>query len=138
MNETGAGCGLVGFIALLYVVVQIIIFVFRIAAITLISLLGLVLIAIIPFAIAFVFFKTFVAMRNNDFELTRAIILPSLTVLTGASIGFSTLLGLSNPWIIAALVGSSVPLVSFLLYPPINRRRLIRKYREGEQDLIKP
>ncbi|MGK7886036.1 MAG: hypothetical protein AB4057_15615 [Crocosphaera sp.] len=139
MGETGGGCAiLVGIVMLIYVVIWIVIWVFKIFFITLISLSGILVMAIIPAVIAFVIFKTFMAMKNNDFEQTRAIILPSLTVLTGASIGFSALFGLSNPWVVASLVGSSVPLVGLLLYPPINRRRLIRKYREGEQDLIEP
>ncbi len=139
MSESGGGClGLFAILMVIYLVIRIIIWLFKIFSITVILLLGIGLMAIIPIAIGLIFFKTFMAMKNNDFEKTRAIILPSLTVLTGASIGFSALFGLSNPWVVAALVGSSVPLVSLLLYPPINRRRLIRKYREGEQDLIEP
>ncbi|HEY9701129.1 MAG TPA: hypothetical protein V6C58_01710, partial [Allocoleopsis sp.] len=70
----------------------------------------------------------------NNFELTRAIVLPSLTLLTGGTIGFIAL-GFTHLWVVITLVSSSIPLISLLIYPPIKRYQLIKKYQEGEKHL---
>lgn len=58
-----------------------------------------------------------------------------LTCLAGASMGWLHLVGINN-YAILSLTGSSVPLVSMLIYPQIQHRNLIARYRREKQDLI--
>jgi hypothetical protein len=37
-----------------------------------------------------------------------------------------------------ALNGTSLPALFMLVYPPLKRRKLIAKYRQSEESLIKP
>jgi len=97
-------------------------------------------ILIIPSFIFYVFFKTIQAFYKNNFKYKRAIIIPILTLFTGGSLGF-VVFGGTNILAIIALASSSVPLViSLLIHPPLNRRRLIKQYQEqeNEQNLINP
>ena len=63
-----------------------------------------------------------------------------LTAGLGNSSGILYIAGLTNPYILIlfALTGTSVPALSMLLYPPLKRRKLIAKYRQSEESLIKP
>jgi hypothetical protein len=45
---------------------------------------------------------------------------------------------LLNPFILLALTGTSLPALSMLLYSPLKQRKLIAKYRQSEESLIKP
>ena len=62
----------------------------------------------------------------------------TLTVGLGTSLGIGCIVGLLNPYILLALAGTGIPLVTWLSYPPLKRYRLIAKYRKSEQRLIKP
>ncbi|WP_190240802.1 hypothetical protein [Nostoc sp. 'Peltigera membranacea cyanobiont' 210A] len=46
--------------------------------------------------------------------------------------------GFLNPFILLALTGTSLPTLSMLLYSPLKTRKLITKYRQSEESLIKP
>ena len=61
-----------------------------------------------------------------------------LTAGLGNSLGILYIAGLTNPYILFALTGTSLPALSMLLYPPLKRRKLIAKYRQSEESLIKP
>ncbi|MFN5064541.1 MAG: serine/threonine protein kinase [Aphanizomenon sp.] len=54
-----------------------------------------------------------------------------ISVATGIIIGFNT-------FILLALTGTSLPALFMLVYPPLQRRKLIAKYRQSEESLIKP
>jgi hypothetical protein len=43
-----------------------------------------------------------------------------------------------NSFILLALTGTGLPTLFMLLYPPLKRRKLIAKYRQSEESLIKP
>ena len=144
MEKFKAGCGCLFLMAvlsplisliikfLLEILVSLVIWVAKILSITLLSLGGIALVLLLVTLMIWVFVQTFQAMRAKDFDLVRAIILPLLTGSTGVCLGLSIQLGLSNFWVIAALGASSISLITLLLYPPLNRRRLIRKYRQRE------
>ena len=55
----------------------------------------------------------------------------------GISVGTGTIIGF-NSFILLALNGTSLPALFMLLYPPLKRRKLIAKYRQSEESLIKP
>lgn len=61
-----------------------------------------------------------------------------LTLGFGASVGTGIIAGFLNPLILLALTGTSLPTLSMLLYSPLKTRRLITKYRQCEESLIKP
>ena len=54
------------------------------------------------------------------------------------SVGTGTIIGFLNPLVLLALTGTSLPALFMLLYPPLKRRKLIAKYRQSEESLIKP
>jgi len=56
----------------------------------------------------------------------------------GISLGISFTVGLLNPLIILALAGTGLPLATIIFYPILNRRRIIAKYQQSQQHLIKP
>jgi hypothetical protein len=55
----------------------------------------------------------------------------------GISVGTGIIIGF-NTFILLALNGTSLPALFMLLYPPLKRRKLIAKYRQSEESLIKP
>lgn len=55
----------------------------------------------------------------------------------GISVGTGIIIGF-NSFILLALNGTSLPALFMLLYPPLKRRKLIAKYRQSEESLIKP
>ncbi|QSV55103.1 MAG: serine/threonine protein kinase [Dolichospermum sp. UKL201] len=56
----------------------------------------------------------------------------------GISVGTGIIIGFLNPFVLLALTGTSLPALSMLLYPPLKQRKLIAKYRQSEESLIKP
>ncbi|MEH2051037.1 hypothetical protein [Nostoc sp.] len=61
-----------------------------------------------------------------------------LTLGFGASVGSGIIASFLNPLVLLALTGTSLPILSMLLYSPLKRRKLISKYRQSEESLIKP
>ncbi len=55
----------------------------------------------------------------------------------GISVGMGIIIGF-NSFILLALTGTGLPTLFMLLYPPLKRRKLIAKYRQSEESLIKP
>lgn len=55
----------------------------------------------------------------------------------GISVGTGIIIGF-NTFILLALNGTSLPALFMLVYPPLKRRKLIAKYRQSEESLIKP
>jgi len=55
----------------------------------------------------------------------------------GISVGTGIIIGF-NTFILLALNGTGLPALFMLLYPPLKRRKLIAKYRQSEESLIKP
>ncbi|MDH6104788.1 serine/threonine protein kinase [Anabaenopsis tanganyikae CS-531] len=56
----------------------------------------------------------------------------------GISSGIAVAVGTLHPYILLALLATGLPFVTMLLYPPIQRRRLIAQYRRSEEHLIAP
>ncbi|MEH2364570.1 serine/threonine protein kinase [Nostoc sp.] len=84
-----------------------------------------------------------VVARATDWVINLAedsftTVLILLTLGFGASVGTGIIASFLNPLILLALTVTSLPLLSMLLYSPLKRRRLITKYRQYEESLIKP
>ncbi|MCC5601651.1 protein kinase domain-containing protein [Nostoc favosum] len=77
-----------------------------------------------------------VVIVSSPTNASTAVLL--LTMGLGTSFGIIYIVGFVNPYILFALAGTGLPLVSILLYSPLKRRRLITKYRQSEMSLIKP
>ncbi|MCL6754491.1 hypothetical protein KBT16_27340 [Nostoc sp. CCCryo 231-06] len=75
---------------------------------------------------------------KNLAEDSFTTVLILLTLGFGASAGTGIVAGFLNQFILLALTGTSLPALSMLLYSPLKRRRLITKYRQSEESLIKP
>lgn len=65
-------------------------------------------------------------------------ILYLLTAALGTSFGIVYIIGSVNLYMLSAVAGTGLSLVSILLYPSMKRRKLIAKYRQSEEYLIKP
>jgi serine/threonine protein kinase len=65
-------------------------------------------------------------------------LLTLLILGSGISVGTGIIIGFLNPFILLSLTGTSLPALFMLLYPPLKRRKLIAKYRQSEESLIKP
>ncbi len=81
--------------------------------------------------------RIFLRMKKQGFynEITDICIL--LTFISGASLGWLSLVGI-NVYTILALAGSSVPLASMLITSYKKRKKLIAEYRKKEPYLIEP
>ena len=61
-----------------------------------------------------------------------------LTSGLGISLGIGFTVGFLNPSIILAIAGTGLPLATMIFYPILRRRKLIAKYQQSQQHLIKP
>ncbi len=77
-------------------------------------------------------------MVSKGFSKKAVISTLILTVGLGMSAGLSGFLGVSNPLVLSAILGSGLPLSAMMGYPVFRRSRRIAKYRQSEQRLIKP
>ena len=67
-----------------------------------------------------------------------AVCISLLTTASGISLGLSFVLGLLNPLVIFALLGTSLPLLAMILYPYLRWAKVISDYRKAEENLVKP
>ena len=77
-------------------------------------------------------------IKKKGFNQKASVALLILTIGLGTSLGVGLKLGALNLPVLAAVLGTSLPLAGMLFYPPLQRRQLIAKYRKSEQNLIKP
>ncbi|MGK7878053.1 MAG: serine/threonine protein kinase [Xenococcaceae cyanobacterium] len=75
---------------------------------------------------------------KTEFGTILAVAILLLTAGLGLSLGMGFNLGFLNPLIVSAVLAISLPLAWMIIYLPITRHRLIAKYRQSEQHLIKP
>jgi hypothetical protein len=77
-------------------------------------------------------------MAKKGFSRKAVVTTLLLTVGLGMSSSLPLTLGVCNPFVLAAVLGTGLPLSGMIFYPPIKRSRLMGKYRQSEQHLIKP
>ena len=94
--------------------------------------LGVVLIWVCAMSLAT---KWATEMIGGDLSTAMLLI---LTVGLGTSCGIGCIVGFFHPYILLALAGTGIPLVTWLSYPPLKQHKLIANYRKSEQHLIKP
>lgn len=75
---------------------------------------------------------------QRGFSKTLAVGISLLSTALGIGLGLGLKLGFVNQLVMTALLGTSLPLVTLLIYPPVERARRIAKYRKFEGHLIKP
>jgi serine/threonine protein kinase len=75
---------------------------------------------------------------NRGFSKTLAFGVSLLSAALGISLGIGLKLGFFNQLVMSALIGTSFPLATMILYPPLERARRIARYRKLEGNLIKP
>jgi serine/threonine protein kinase len=77
-------------------------------------------------------------MLRKGFSAQAVVEILVLTVGLGAILGLFYLVELSFPFVVPAILGTGLPLAIKILYPLLKQRKLIAKYRQSEQRLIKP
>jgi hypothetical protein len=75
---------------------------------------------------------------NRGFSKALAFGVSLLSTALGISLGIGLKLGFLNHLVMSAVVGTSLPLVMMILYPPLERARRLARYRKLEGHLIKP
>ncbi|MBV8883658.1 MAG: serine/threonine protein kinase [Chroococcidiopsidaceae cyanobacterium CP_BM_RX_35] len=79
-----------------------------------------------------------VRLANQGFSSKTILTTLILTVGLGSSSGIHVFLGGWNQVVLAAILGTGLPLAGMIAYPPFKRSRLMAKYRQSAQYLIKP
>jgi serine/threonine protein kinase len=77
-------------------------------------------------------------IEKKGFRKVATLALLISTIGLGASLGVWVHLRALNLLALAAVMGTGLSLAGMILYPHLERRRLIAKYRKSEQHLIKP
>ena len=121
-----------------WVVLQIVILVSKITLIVIISATGIIISTVLPTLIIMIFVKTWKKLKAEEFNILFSLLLILFTAIFGISIGLFWLPTVKHSLALISLFISSSLLMTIVLYPFINRRRLIAKYRISEQHLIKP
>jgi len=75
---------------------------------------------------------------SRGFSKTLALGVSVLSAALGISLGIGLKLGFGNPLVMSGVLGTSFPLLTMILYPPLERARRIANYRKLEGHLIKP
>ncbi|HAG83700.1 MAG TPA: serine/threonine protein kinase [Cyanobacteria bacterium UBA12227] len=75
---------------------------------------------------------------ERGFSKTLAFGVSFLSAALGISLGIGLKLGFVNGMVMSAILGTSFPLATMIVYPVCDRARRIAKYRKLEQNLIKP
>jgi serine/threonine protein kinase len=104
------------------------------------------LIFVAMFSISFIIFGLALEKANNpnykQKETFSKLVIFLLTILSGISLSGICMSFLHHKWLSicfgCALVLTSVPLTSILLHPSIEQKKLVSKYRDSEEGLIKP
>ncbi|MBE9130002.1 MULTISPECIES: serine/threonine protein kinase [unclassified Coleofasciculus] len=76
--------------------------------------------------------------RQRGFSKALAFGVSFLSAALGISLGIGLKLGFVNGIVLSGILGTSVPLATLILYPPLDRARRIANYRKLEGNLIKP
>jgi hypothetical protein len=76
--------------------------------------------------------------RQKGFNQLISLLVTLLCLGLGISFGLGTKLGWGNLWVVGAIVATTAPLVGIFLYPPLERKFRIDRYRQSERHLISP
>jgi len=77
-------------------------------------------------------------MAKKGFSRKAVVATLLLTVGLGISSSLPLTLGIWNPLVLSAVLGTGLPLAGMIFYPPVKRARLMTKYRQSAQHLIRP
>lgn len=75
---------------------------------------------------------------QRGFSKTLAVGVSLLSTALGIGLGLGLKVGFVNQLVMTAIVGTSLPLATLLVYPPLERARRLARYRKLEAHLIKP
>jgi serine/threonine protein kinase len=75
---------------------------------------------------------------NRGFSKGLAFGVSLLSAALGVSLGIGLKLGFLNQLVMSAVIGTSLPLVLMIIYPPLERAKRLSQYRKLEGKLIKP
>ncbi len=75
---------------------------------------------------------------QRGFSKRFSILIALLTANLGISLGIWLRTGLMNLAVVSVVLGTGLPLVAMILYPPLKLARQVSSYRASEQYMIKP
>ncbi|MFH7031048.1 MAG: hypothetical protein ACHBN1_38315 [Heteroscytonema crispum UTEX LB 1556] len=130
--------GLIAILFLLWLALKLFIWTGKIILIILVCITAIGILLVIPALIIMAMNQVFQGLQEEEYNILFSMFFLILTIACGTSIGFSFLTEGVNYLALTAVAITASPLATILIYPHANRRRLIAKYRDSEQHLIKP
>lgn len=103
-----------------------------------VSIEALTLVDVAVFMTMFITGKVVEINRQQGFNQFVSLVVTLLCLGLGISLGLGTKLGWSNLWVLGAIAATTTPLLGIFLYPPLERRYRLDRYRQSERHLISP
>ena len=103
-----------------------------------VSIEALTLVDVAVFMTMFITGKVVEINRQKGFNQFLSLVVTLLCLGLGISLGLGTKLGWSNLWVLGAIASTTTPLLGIFLYPPLERRYRLDRYRQSEHHLISP
>ncbi len=103
-----------------------------------VSIAALAMVDAAVFMTMFITGKIIRINRQKGFNQIISLVVTLLCLGLGISIGLGTKLGWANPWVLGSIAATTIPLAGIFLYPPLERKYRIDRYRQSESHLISP
>ena len=103
-----------------------------------VSIAALAMVDVAVFMTMFITGKIIRINRQKGFNQIISLVVTLLCLGLGISIGLGTKLGWANPWVLGSIAATTIPLAGIFLYPPLERKYRIDRYRQSESHLISP
>lgn len=103
-----------------------------------VSIEALTVVDVAVFMTMFITGKVVEINRQQGFNQFISLVVTLLCLGLGISLGLGTKLGWSNLWVLGTIAATTTPLVGIFLYPPLERRYRLDRYRQSERHLISP
>jgi serine/threonine protein kinase len=102
------------------------------------SIAALAMVDAAVFMTMFITGKIIKINRQKGFNQIISLVVTLLCLGLGISFGLGTKLGWGNPWVLGSIAATTIPLAGIFLYPPLERKYRIDRYRQSESHLISP
>lgn len=103
-----------------------------------VSIAALAMVDAAVFMTMFITGKIIKINRQKGFNQIISLVVTLLCLGLGISFGLGTKLGWGNPWVLGSIAATTIPLAGIFLYPPLERKYRIDRYRQSESHLISP
>ncbi len=103
-----------------------------------VAIQALTVVDVAVFMTMFITGKVVEINRQQGFNQLISLLVTLLCLGLGISLGLGTKLGWSNVWVLGSIAATTTPLLGIFLYPPLERRYRLDRYRQSEHHLISP